>query len=114
MRARGWSPISLALVSDMRSTAAAPSLSGQEFPAVTLPSSLKAGGNSASFSSVELGRGPSSFATSVPSPEPGVLVGLAGRLLALVVATHPLDAGADVDVTLVRLDRVARVADRDQ
>jgi hypothetical protein len=67
MRARGFRPSSLAFVSDMTSTAAAPSFSGQELPAVTLPSSLKAGSSCDSFSSVELARGPSSFATTVPS-----------------------------------------------
>jgi hypothetical protein len=67
MRARGDRPSSLAFVSDMTSTAAAPSFSGHELPAVTLPPSLNAGSSSASFSSVELGRGPSSFATTVPS-----------------------------------------------
>jgi hypothetical protein len=55
------------LVSDITSTAAAPSLSGQELPAVTLPPSLNAGSSCESFSSVELARGPSSFATTVPS-----------------------------------------------
>ena len=43
MRARGFRPSSSAFVSDMTSTAAAPSFSGHELPAVTLPSSLKAG-----------------------------------------------------------------------
>ena len=54
-------------MSDITSTAAAPSFSGHELPAVTLPSSLNAGSSSESFSSVELARGPSSFATTVPS-----------------------------------------------
>ena len=67
MRARGVRPSSLARVSDMISTAAAPSLSGHELPAVTLPSSRNAGFSSDSFSSVELARGPSSLATTVPS-----------------------------------------------
>ena len=67
MRARGVSPSSLALVSDMIRTAAAPSLSGQELPAVTPPPPSKASSSSASFSSVEDARGPSSFATSLPS-----------------------------------------------
>ena len=66
IRARGSKPSSEALVSDMISTAAAPSLSGQELPAVT-PPPPNASGSSASFSSVELARGPSSLATSVPS-----------------------------------------------
>ena len=51
----------------MTSTAAAPSFSGQELPAVTLPSSLKTGSSSASFSSVDEARGPSSLETTVPS-----------------------------------------------
>ena len=60
----------------MISTAAAPSFSGHELPAVTFPSSRKAGFSSASFSSVELARGPSSRATSVPS---GSLTGTISR-----------------------------------
>ncbi len=56
----------MARSSDMTSTAAAPSLSGHELPAVT-PPPPNASGSSASFSSVELGRGPSSLVTSVPS-----------------------------------------------
>ena len=67
IRARGLRPSSFALVSDITSTAAAPSFSGHELPAVTLPSSLNAGSSCDSFSSVELARGPSSFATTVPS-----------------------------------------------
>ena len=51
----------------MISVAAAPSLSGQELPAVTLPSSLKTGLSVASFSIVVPGRGPSSRLTTVPS-----------------------------------------------
>jgi hypothetical protein len=51
----------------MISAAAAPSLSGQEFPAVTPPPPSKASGSSDSFSSDELARGPSSFSTLVPS-----------------------------------------------
>ena len=76
MRARGVSPSSLAFESDITSTAAAPSLSGHEFPAVTLPPGLKAGSSWASFSSIESGRGPSSFATSLPS---GSLTGTISR-----------------------------------
>ena len=56
----------MALVSLISSTAAAPSLSGQELPAVT-PPPPKASGSSLSFSRVEEARGPSSLATSVPS-----------------------------------------------
>ncbi len=51
----------------MTSTAAAPSFSRQALPAVTVPSSRKAGFRPASFSIVVPGRGPSSLATSVPS-----------------------------------------------
>ena len=49
----------------MTSTAAAPSLSGQALPAVTVPSGLKAGWSAASFSIVVPGRGPSSLVTWV-------------------------------------------------
>ena len=42
-------------------TAAAPSLSGQALPAVTLPSGRNTGFSSASFSTVVPGRGPSSL-----------------------------------------------------
>ena len=56
----------MAFVSDMTSTAAAPSLSGHELPAVT-PPSPNASGSSESFSSVDEARGPSSLATSLPS-----------------------------------------------
>jgi len=51
----------------MTTTAAAPSLRGHEFPAVTLPSGRKAGWSVASFSTVVPGRGPSSLDTTVPS-----------------------------------------------
>ena len=43
MRARGLSPSFLAFSADMTSTAAAPSLSGQALPAVTVPSWLERG-----------------------------------------------------------------------
>ncbi len=43
MRARGVSPSSAARVSDMMMTAAAPSLRGQQLPAVTTPSGRKTG-----------------------------------------------------------------------
>ena len=65
--ARGVRPSSLALVSDMIRTAAAPSFSGHELPAVTPPPPSKASGSSESFSSVDDARGPSSLATSLPS-----------------------------------------------
>ena len=67
MRARGFRPSFFAFSADMTSTAAAPSLSGQALPAVTVPSGLNAGLSSASFSTVVPGRGPSSWVTSVPS-----------------------------------------------
>ena len=56
----------MAFVSDMISTAAAPSFSGHELPAVT-PPPPNASGSSESFSSVDEARGPSSLATSLPS-----------------------------------------------
>ncbi len=65
--ARGFSPSSVAFSSDMMSTAAAPSFSGQALPAVTVPPSRKAGWSWESFSIVVPGRGPSSRLTSVPS-----------------------------------------------
>ena len=57
----------MAFSSDITSTAAAPSLSGQALPAVTVPSGLKAGLSSPSFSTVVPGLGPSSCVTFVPS-----------------------------------------------
>ena len=51
----------------MTSTAAAPSLSGHELPAVTVPSGRKAGLRLPRTSIVVPGRGPSSRLTSVPS-----------------------------------------------
>ena len=47
----------------MTTTAAAPSFSGHEFPAVTLPPGLNTGSSAASFSSVDDARGPSSADT---------------------------------------------------
>ena len=76
MRARGLSPSARARSSDITSTAAAPSLSGQALPAVTVPPGLNAGSSWASFSSVVPGRGPSSFSTSVPS---GSVTGVISR-----------------------------------
>jgi len=49
----------------MIKSAAAPSLSGQALPAVTVPPSLNTGGSAASFSIVVPGRGPSSRVTIV-------------------------------------------------
>ena len=53
IRARGLRPSSAAFVGAHDSAAAAPSLSGHELPAVTVPPGLKAGSSDASFSSVE-------------------------------------------------------------
>ena len=50
MRARGVSPSALALVSLITTTAAAPSLSGQALPAVTVPSGRKTGDRPLTFS----------------------------------------------------------------
>jgi hypothetical protein len=50
IRARGLKPSSRARSSDMITSAAAPSFSGHEFPAVTLPSSRKTGSSACSFS----------------------------------------------------------------
>ena len=63
IRARGLTPSSDARVSLITTTAAAPSFKGHEFPAVTFPPGLKLGSSSASFSSVDSRRGPSSAAT---------------------------------------------------
>src|SRR5215210_1388235 len=119
MRARGFRPSSSAFVSDMTSTAAAPSFSGHELPAVTLPSSLKAGSSWESFSSVALGhvlRGQAHRDVGVRLPVVSlqllVLVLRAGALDGLVVAGHPLHAGGDVGIALARGDRVRRLADR--
>ncbi len=76
MRASGVMPSSAARVSLITITAAAPSLSGQLLPAVTLPSGRKAGFSSASFSTVVSGRGPSSLETAVPS---GSVTGMISR-----------------------------------
>ena len=51
----------------MTTTAAAPSFSGHEFPAVTFPSGLNAGSSSASLSSVDVGARPVVADTTVPS-----------------------------------------------
>ena len=67
IRASGVMPSSRALVSLMMTTAAAPSLSGQQLPAVTRPSGRKTGLRPDTPSIVTPGRGPSSFATTEPS-----------------------------------------------
>ena len=63
MRARGVMPSSRARSADITTTAAAPSLSGHAFPAVTRPRGLNAGSSADSFSNVDERRGPSSAAT---------------------------------------------------
>ncbi len=67
MRASGVMPSSLALVSDMTMTAAAPSLRGQALPAVMVPPSRNTGFSAARPSIVVPSRGPSSLVTTVPS-----------------------------------------------
>ena len=76
IRASGVMPSSAALTSLITTTAAAPSLSGQQFPAVTVPSGRNTGFSAATFSSVVPGRGPSSADTTVPS---GSVVGVMSR-----------------------------------
>ena len=60
-------PSSLAFVSLITITAAAPSLSGHELPAVTSPSGRNTGLSVSNFSTVVPARGPSSLLTTVPS-----------------------------------------------
>ena len=60
----------------MTTTAAAPSFSGQQLPAVIRPSGRKTGLSAATPSMVTPGRGPSSFSTTVPS---GVVTGVISR-----------------------------------
>ena len=60
----------------MMTTAAAPSLRGQQLPAVTVPSARKTGWSVDTFSSVTPARGPSSVLTTVPS---GKLIGAISR-----------------------------------
>ena len=76
IRASGVMPSSAALVSLITTTAAAPSLSGQQLPAVTVPSGRNTGCSVATFSSVVPARGPSSAATTVPS---GSVTGVMSR-----------------------------------
>ena len=76
MRANGVMPSSRALVSLMTITAAAPSLSGQALPAVTVPPSRNTGLRPASPSRVVPGRGPSSLVTTSPL---GVVTGMISR-----------------------------------
>ena len=67
IRASGVMPSSAALTSLITTTAAAPSLSGQQFPAVTVPSGRNTGLSAATFSIVVPGLGPSSALTTEPS-----------------------------------------------
>ena len=76
MRASGVRPSSAAFVSDMMTTAAAPSLRAQQLPAVTTPSGRKTGSRPAMASYVTPARGPSSWVTTVPS---GVVTGVISR-----------------------------------
>ena len=76
IRASGVMPSSAALMSLITTTAAAPSLSGQQLPAVTVPSGRNTGFSAATFSSVVPGRGPSSALTTVPS---GSVTGVMSR-----------------------------------
>ena len=66
-RASGSSPCSATASAEASSTAAAPSDSGDELPAVTVPSGRKTGFNAASDSVDASGRMPSSVARSLPS-----------------------------------------------
>ena len=65
IRAFGFSPRLFAFSSDMTSTAAAPSFSGQALPAVTVPSGLNAGFSFPGPPSSCPARGPSSLVTTV-------------------------------------------------
>ena len=67
IRAKGVSPNFFARISLITITAAAPSFSGQAFPAVTEPSGRNTGLSCASFSAVVPSRGPSSYEITVPS-----------------------------------------------
>src|SRR6266581_5380258 len=76
MRASGVTPSSVALASLMITTAAAPSLSGQQLPAVTRPSGRNTGLSPATASYVTPARGPSSADTVTPA---GVVTGVISR-----------------------------------
>ena len=69
-------PSSRARASDITTTAAAPSLSGQQLPAVTRPSGRNTGLSPATPAIVTPGRGPSSVEITVPS---GVVTGVISR-----------------------------------
>ena len=79
-RAIGVMPSSRARVSLITMTAAAPSLSGQALPAVTVPSGRKTGFSSASFSLVVPARMPSSRVTVTGLPSAStVSIGMISR-----------------------------------
>ena len=88
IRASGVMPSSRALVSLMMTTAAAPSFSGQQLPAVTVPSGRNTGFSWLTFSSVVPARGPSSLLTTVPS---GSVTGVSG-LSPEIMGLGPVDA----------------------
>jgi hypothetical protein len=67
IRASGVMPSSRARTSDITTTAAAPSLSGQQLPAVNRPSGRNTGLSPATPAIVTPGRGPSSLLITVPS-----------------------------------------------
>ena len=68
IRARGSAPIASARSPEVMTRQAAPSLSVDALPAVTLPPSRNAGRSFASFSSEVSARGPSSISTVTGSP----------------------------------------------
>src|SRR3954462_13600437 len=76
IRASGVRPNARALVSLITTTAAAPSLSGQQLPAVIRPSGRNTGLSPATAWYVTPARGPSSVATTVPD---GVVTGVISR-----------------------------------
>ena len=88
IRASGVRPSSAALVSLMITTAAAPSLSGQQLPAVTVPSARKTGASPATPSMVTPG------ARAVVLGDDGAVGGGDGRDLALEEAVGDRLLGA--------------------
>ena len=83
MRARGVMPSAAALASDMITSAAAPSLSGQQLPAVTRPSGRNTGLSAATASYVTPARGPSSASTTDPSGRVTGVISRAQKPLAM-------------------------------
>ena len=74
IRASGLAPTAAALASDITTTAAAPSFSGQQLPAVTVPSGRNTGLSWETPSMVVPSRMPSSWRTSMlPSSGNGVI-----------------------------------------